>query len=524
MIKEQFSNIWEQLRSKKPHMPHFLDEVRINGLRGLQNLNVRFEYPVSVIAGANATGKSTVLFALACAYKVPKASIYDYKPATMFPGYHPKSGGEHNDTTNEISLRYRYSTKDGGMDMIWKYKKSWTRSFFGRKGAKQPERALYLRTLSHLSNPSEIRSVLTMSYSDKPPEEEALTVDQIAFAHTVFPWKYNHIIRLTDARNSKRNLLFAKKRDNVSYSEFHMASGERSVIRLAMEIAQLKDALVLIDELETGLHPYAQQMLMLYLQRLALRNGLQIVLTTHSPVVLDSVPSEACILLDRSDDGSVKILEPFRDLIQNALYGRSHDKLKLLCEDQMAEAILYGIIDYIAPSENIRHTDIQIGRDTGAEQFNNHANMVKKFDRLNEFLFILDGDQQNKPSHKKLRETVLRESSILFLPGEGSPELWVWQTLSNNTQEASGYLNTTQENLRKYIQKADGIFQENDDSKSAFAKGKLRSLADELAHNDYGQKICRALAHHEAGNPKSEIQPLVGNLRDELNRWRRLNS
>lgn len=42
-----------------------------------------------------------------------------------------------------------------------------------------------------------------------------------------------------------------------------MAAGERSVLRLSLEIAQLRAALVLIDEAETGLHPWVQKLLTL---------------------------------------------------------------------------------------------------------------------------------------------------------------------------------------------------------------------------------------------------------------------
>ena len=56
-----------------------------------------------------------------------------------------------------------------------------------------------------------------------------------------------------------------------------MAAGERAILRLSQEITQLNGALVLIDEVETGLHPWVQQLLMLHLQQLALRNDLQII-------------------------------------------------------------------------------------------------------------------------------------------------------------------------------------------------------------------------------------------------------
>ena len=78
------------MQGKKPHLPHFLAGVRLKGIRGIDDLRVVFDYPVSVIAGGNATGKSTVLFAAACAYKVPGAGVKDFVPSTLFPYYRPR--------------------------------------------------------------------------------------------------------------------------------------------------------------------------------------------------------------------------------------------------------------------------------------------------------------------------------------------------------------------------------------------------------------------------------------------------
>ena len=78
---------------------------------------------------------------------------------------------------------------------------------------------------------------------------------------------------------------------------------------------------------------YTQQQTMLELQRLALRRELQIIVATHSPVVLDSVPEEARLFLDRDDaSAEVRLVPPYRDLLQKALYGQSRDQLSILCE------------------------------------------------------------------------------------------------------------------------------------------------------------------------------------------------
>ena len=113
-----------------------------------------------------------------------------------------------------------------------------------------------------------------------------MTAAQIEFAHYMLPFRYSEVVNLSDGN---KNLLFAAQESGVTYSELHMAAGERAILRLSQEITELKSALVLIDEVEAGLHPGVQQLLMLHLQQLALRNDLQIIVTSHSPVVLDAV-------------------------------------------------------------------------------------------------------------------------------------------------------------------------------------------------------------------------------------------
>ena len=63
----------------------------------------------------------------------------------------------------EVTIEFNHLTLNGPLSMRWRRDKGWNRSFFGRKNASQPERQVYLRTLSNLSNPSEVRGALNMS-------------------------------------------------------------------------------------------------------------------------------------------------------------------------------------------------------------------------------------------------------------------------------------------------------------------------------------------------------------------------
>ena len=478
MIEKRLRELWDNLQGKKPHLPHFLSEIYLDGIRGLDDLRVLFDYPVSVIAGGNATGKSTVLFAAACAYKVPGAGVRDFVPSTLFPYYNPKLGARQ-DKLQRITLAYNYQTPNGIRSMRWRRTKGWNRSFFGRQNASQPERPVYLRTLSNLSNPSEVRGVLSMSRLKSEPEETPLTPSQIEFVHQMLPFKYSEVV---DLSSGNKNLLFAAQEGGAAYSELHMAAGERALLRLSKEIAQLDGALVLIDEVEAGLHPWVQQLLMLHLQQLALRNDLQIIVTSHSPVILDAVPARGRIFLDRDEEsGKIMVRPPYRDVIQNALYGRSNEVLKLLCEDEIAEGILKGVFDLLLSKEKIKWESVQIGRDTGASEFPMHGRALAKFGQLQNTVFILDGDQRDGEIAQKIQAAGHGINiPILFLPGSDAPENWVWEKLQHVSAIDAAQLGTNPGILSNLMAQLDATYAPVSESPET-PKTKLRTLSEHLS-------------------------------------------
>ena len=514
MIEKRFTDLWGQLQGKKPHMPHFLAEIHLQGIRGIEDIRVVLDYPVSVIAGGNASGKSTVLFAAACAYKVPGAGVKDFVPSTLFPYYRPKTGGRE-DERREIVIEFDYSTPDGRRSMRWRRSQGWNRSFLGRKGGKQPERQIYLRTLSNLSNPSEVRGVLSMSRLSAAPDETPLTASQIEFAHQMLPFRYSEVVNLS---SGSKNLLFASQEGGAAYSELHMAAGERSILRLSQEIAQLDGALVLIDEVEAGLHPWVQQLLMLQLQQLALRNDLQIIVTSHSPVVLDSVPAHGRIFLERDDSGRVSVRPPYRDVVQDALYGRSDESLNLLCEDEAAEGILQGVLDVLAPRLRTARESVRIGRDTGADEFPTHATAFQKFGQIQNFVFVLDGDKRGGDLERRIKYQAGRDVPVLFLPSRDAPETWVWERLRQNSYVEGLELGIAPAALTAQMNRLASVYNLASDRPTEIVKTKLRGLAEALGRNV--PDICRAVARQESRDKKSDVQPLVEGLETAFHGWR----
>ena len=291
MIEKEFKTIWNQLNAKKPQFFDYLNSISLKKIRGINNLTVPFTFPVSVLAGPNSCGKSTVLYACLCAYKITKERALWDSPVNIFPDLIVDSDSVLSDQHQPTEFEYSYLFKGNQKRMSWKFRKGWSKSYFGERNAVQPTRDVYLRTLTNLSNPAEFRSNLNIGRKGNTSSE--ITSDLIAFAQRILPYEYSY---LKIVSKSDKELLIAQRKDiNDHYSEFHMSAGERAMLRLSKDISTMQNALILIDEIEAGLHPYTQQKLMLELQRLALRNDLQIIITTHSPIVLDCVPPEGRI-------------------------------------------------------------------------------------------------------------------------------------------------------------------------------------------------------------------------------------
>jgi len=518
MLKYSLNQVWDQLRGRKPHLDYFLEEVRILGLRGIKDIKVRFTYPVCVISGPNSCGKSTILFALACAYKVPNSGPRDFVPSTLFPDFRTRSTGIPSDNRNSASLEFYYI--NAGQRYQMKYsrgKSSWNRSYMGLAKGSQPERTVYLRTVANLSNPSEIRSVLQFGRHEVDKQE--ITSDLLIFAHRILPLKYRHLFKMT---YGERDLLYAEREDEPTYSEFHMSAGERAILRLSKDISNLENALILIDEIEAGLHPFTQQQLMLELQRLALRKNLQIVVTSHSPVVLETVPPEGRIFLERSSD-NVEIQPAYRDLIQKAFYGRAIDKLSILCEDDIAEAILRGVLDDFNLKFNFCHSDIEVGRDTGKDEFPHHVRAIANFRQLPDFIFVLDGDGHDKEAEmRQIASQYGQPLNLIFLPGTDYPENWVCDQIKQHISEYAEIFKINPEHFSSHIDSIDRTFAGATDTPRNRAKSRLITLEEEIGRN--ATEISRMVGCKEAGRQGGNMESFVKQLEEIIQSWRTIRS
>src|SRR5690606_16484043 len=104
--------------------------------------------------------------------------------------------------------------------------------------------------------------------------------------------------RFATSNVDEKRLVGLLEREWGELSQFHQGAGEDATLDLFRTLQGLPDnSLLLIDEVEASLHPRAQRRLVRFLMWLARQRRIQVIMSTHSPFVLQELPQEARILL-----------------------------------------------------------------------------------------------------------------------------------------------------------------------------------------------------------------------------------
>lgn len=161
---------------------------------------------------------------------------------------------------------------------------------------------------------------------------------------------------------------------------------------------------------------------------------------------------------------------------------------------------------------------MRIGRATGASEFPGHAAAFSKFGQIDNFVFVLDGDQRDRGIEAKIAERVGRNVAVLFLPGEDAPEVWVWRILRSWTEPIAEQLNIDAAELSGRMDRQDAVFDLASEGPAAIAKIKLENLAHPLGWDV--PDLCQVVARVEAGRTGGECQTLMRDLAQALIKWR----
>ena len=389
----RLQNKWATAQS----WPRRLEWLEITGIRGWTGQRIDFQFPIVALVGENGSGKSTVLQAAAAAYRSTPKDRYasDFFPDTPF------------EKIEGATIRYSYRQgQDSQTKTVRKPTNRW------RGNPERPERSVQyvdLRRIQPVSARVGYARILKSGVAEGM--FTAFDAPRLQRLTQIVGKQYTGAgISVTDAGVDKPVPVL--QLGGVRYSGFHQGAGEIAAAEL-LAVDYPRYGIVLIDEIETSLHPRAQRRLMRDLARIARDQELQIILTTHSPYILDELPPEARIYLMDGAGGKTAVVGVSPEFAMTRMDDEQHPECDLYVEDNRAAMLVSEILvasdrDLLSRAKLIPYGAASVGMALGimASQ--------QRFPRPS--LVFLDGDQAAAPG-------------CIVLPGEDAPERVVYEGL-----------------------------------------------------------------------------------------------
>lgn len=165
--------------------------------------------------------------------------------------------------------------------------------------------------------------------------------DQIGFVSDILGRQYTRIRLIEHGFFDVSGWTALLGSNGAQYSEAWAGSGEFAVVQMVRLLTTCEDSsLVILDEPEVSLHPAAQKRLADLLRLVVVQKSLQIVMSTHSPTLIEQLPPEAIKVLQLRSDGQVE-LRSQRSHPNEAfvVLGQSFSKPTIYVEDRLAAAV-----------------------------------------------------------------------------------------------------------------------------------------------------------------------------------------
>ncbi len=397
------------LKVKSNSYKSYLRRMNLIKVRAFQEETVDFEFPVTALIGTNGGGKSTVLGAAAIAHK-------SIRPALFFP----KSfiGDE---TMSEWGIGYEIIQKAKNPKQLVQRSAKFKRSKWVRDDLiERPVLYFGIQRTVPAGERREFKKLATVNYkfSGKRSELTQQVQSQVARVLGKDVSKFEH------AAISNSQSFYVGGNGQITYSEFHFGAGESSIIRMVSEIELAPDnALILIEEIENGLHPVAVRRMVEYLIDVAGRKSAQSIFTTHSEDALLPLPSEA---IWSSIDGHARQGKISIEALR-AITGRIDESLAIFVEDAFAKEWVESIIRS-SVTEHIDEIGVYaVSGDGQAHSIHVSHQKNPAISKKLKSICILDGD-----SSKQADES----GGVLKLPGQ-APESEVFNFVVRNLESLS---------------------------------------------------------------------------------------
>ena len=131
-------------------------------------------------------------------------------------------------------------------------------------------------------------------------------------------------VKLKGISRDGKNMPIFENSQGEEFDINELSSGEKQLFLRTLSIKMLEpeDSIILIDEPELSLHPKWQQQIIKVYQNIGKNN--QIIVATHSPHILGSVPSENIIILSKNEENKIV---PITGEELYSSYGQTSDRI-----------------------------------------------------------------------------------------------------------------------------------------------------------------------------------------------------
>lgn len=406
-------------------------------LRGVNNLSLQFDYPIVAFAGINGAGKSTILAMASCAFhNAPDGFCL---PRRKLPYY----------TFSDFFIQHSQEVAPQGIQIHYliaydEWHKS-ARFPDGRgvgvqtrrkaKGGKwndyqlRVERNVVFLGIERIVPHSERSQSRSYSRIFKDVPKRGWEPKVASAVGYVLGKKYDDFRYLEHSRYS----LPVVRSGAVTYSGFNMGAGENALFEIFSNIyAAGEGALFVLDEIELGLHSRAQKLFMRRLKEVCSEMSTQIICTTHSRHIFESLPDDARFFVENVA-GKTKLTQGVSpDFAFKKMGDDVRAELYIMVEDDVAKSLILESLHSAVRSR----VEVLVVGSASAISRQLAAAYVRGDQR--KFVAVLDGDQRKKFGNnlgvaKKALELPSPgfdqwlQERLSYLPGDSWPESWMVQ-------------------------------------------------------------------------------------------------
>ncbi|MDE0723756.1 MAG: ATP-binding protein [Alphaproteobacteria bacterium] len=407
-----------------------IKQIKFPQFKNLQADSViNFNFPVTVLVGQNGSGKSSCLYALqACPDNYSVTDFWfstELDPmAEEIEGRRPSFCYDYVDSRNREHKQVFYMrTIRGGDPDYWETARPAIKYGLSPQKKRTPpikKNVVYIDFRAILSSFDKYSYFLERSHKRKTKKNDFLrsaarkinNVMRKKRDYKVAPYSNRHELSKGDL--ALINRILSKDYTNCTilkhkfhkelgesikftsklkgqYSDAFAGSGEVATVHIVKEISSAKNySLIILDEPEVSLHPGAQEKLMEFLLNSAKKKKLQIVMSTHSPFMVNKLPKEAIKVFRNAPDGSFEITENCSAENAFAEIGyNDYDKNIIWVEDWLCHSIVQRCL-----IKN-KKVDEFIAKFSpgGCGDMRNSITHLHKMGLLEKHFFLFDGDE-----------------------------------------------------------------------------------------------------------------------------------